>query len=245
MQHDEQKQLSLGGAMLNLYPDSLGETLSQAAAFLTQDGVKGAFSALYVLPSLFHTDLDRGFSVIDYGIEETLASRTDLDAIRAGGVSLKLDFVLNHASVQSPQFQDMIARGDDSPYRDFFIDWNAFWQGKGELTREGYLQPDQDLIADMFFRKPGLPILMVRFPDGTERPYWNTFYQEVRYPRLSAVDWANILPLSQREAESLAHLVNAALDEGKSPPGSTGRRKFLLPRSMRWNRAEHIWARWT
>ncbi len=219
MQHDEQKQLSLGGAMLNLYPDSLGETLSQAAAFLTQDGVKGAFSALYVLPSLFHTDLDRGFSVIDYGIEETLASRTDLDAIRAGGVSLKLDFVLNHASVQSPQFQDMIARGDDSPYRDFFIDWNAFWQGKGELTREGYLQPDQDLIADMFFRKPGLPILMVRFPDGTERPYWNTFYQEVRYPRLSAVDWANILPLSQREAESLAHLVNAALDEGKKPAG--------------------------
>ena len=219
MQHDEQKPLPLGGAMLNLYPDSLGETLSEAAAFLEQDGVKGAFSALYVLPSLFHTDLDRGFSVIDYGIEETLASRTDLDAIRAGGVSLKLDFVLNHASVQSPQFQDMIARGDNSVYRDFFIDWNAFWQGQGELTQEGYLQPDPELIADMFFRKPGLPILMVRFPDGTERPYWNTFYQEVRYPRLSAADWANILPLSQREAESLAHLVNAALDAGKKPAG--------------------------
>ena len=29
------------------------------------------------------------------------------------------------------------------------------------------------------FRKPGLPILMVEFPDGRRVPYWNTFYQEV------------------------------------------------------------------
>ena len=215
---NETKQLSpLGGAMLNLYPDSLGENLSQAAAFLAKDGVAGALSALYVLPSLFHTDLDRGFSVIDYGIEPSLATKADLDAIRAGGVSLKLDFVLNHASVQSPQFQDMIAHGDDSPYRDFFIDWNAFWQGKGEMTQEGYLQPEPELIADMFFRKPGLPILMVRFPDGTERPYWNTFYQEVRYPRLTAGDWATLLSLPSAEAEALAQHVNLALDAGKKP----------------------------
>jgi len=217
MQHEKPQAGLLDEAMLNLYPDSLGANLSEAAAFLSNDAVRGAFSALYVLPSLFHTDLDRGFSVIDYGIEASLASQADLDAIRAGGVSLKLDFVLNHASVQSPQFQDMIAQGDDSPYRDFFIDWNAFWQGKGEMTPEGYIQPEQELIAEMFFRKPGLPILMVRFPDGTERPYWNTFYQEVRYPRLSASEWAGILPLTQNEAEPLAQQVIAALDAGKKP----------------------------
>lgn len=217
MQHEKSQTNPLGGAMLNLYPDSLGTNLSEAAAFLNNDSVRGAFSALYVLPSLFHTDLDRGFSVIDYGIEESLATQEDLDAIRAGGVSLKLDFVLNHASVQSPQFQDMIARGDDSPCRDFFIDWNAFWRDHGEMTQEGFIQPSAELIADMFFRKPGLPILMVRFPDGTERPYWNTFYQEIRYPRLTAGDWMNILLLSQSETEALAQLVNAALDAGKKP----------------------------
>jgi len=217
MQHEKPQASPLGGTMLNLYPDSLGANLSQAAAFLAKDDVRGAFCALYVLPSLFHTDLDRGFSVIDYGIEASLASQADLDAIRAGGVSLKLDFVLNHASVQSPQFQDMITRGDDSPYRDFFIDWNAFWKNRGELTPEGFVQPKAELIAEMFFRKPGLPILMVRFPDGTERPYWNTFYQEVRYPRLTSDDWARILSLPQREAETLADLVNAALDAGKKP----------------------------
>ncbi|MCE5188547.1 MAG: glycosidase [Eubacteriales bacterium] len=208
-----------GGVMLNLYPDSLGENLSGTAAFLARDEVRGAFSALYLLPSVFHSDLDRGFSVIDYEIEESLASRADLDAIRESGVSLKLDFVLNHASARSSQFLDLVRNGDASEYRDFFIDWNAFWQGKGEQTAEGYLQPDPSLIRDMFFRKQGLPILMVRFPDGSERPYWNTFYQEIRYPRFSAREWARLLRLTQAEATTLAARVNAALDTGKKPAG--------------------------
>lgn len=207
----------LAGTMLNLYPDSLGGNLSQVAAFLAKEELRGVFSALYILPSLFHSDLDRGFSVIDYELEESLATRADLEAIGGGGVSLKLDFVLNHASVQSPQFQDLIQNGDASAYRDFFIDWNAFWQGKGETTQEGFVQPDEALIRDMFFRKPGLPILMVRFPDGSERPYWNTFYQEVRYPRFSAAEWARLTGAPNAEAAALETLANAALDQGKKP----------------------------
>ena len=165
--------------MLNVYPDSLGGTLHDVAALLGRDEVRGAFSSLYVLPSLFHSDLDRGFSVIDFELEQSLATEDDLAALRALGVDLKLDFVLNHLSVQSPQFQDLVKNGEQSEYRDFFIDWNEFWAGHGEMTPEGYIQPDPALIRDMFFRKPGLPILMVGFPDGREVPYWNTFYQSV------------------------------------------------------------------
>jgi len=165
--------------MLNAYPDSIGGTLGDIAEFLRSPEVEGAFSSFYILPSLYHTDLDRGFSVQDYDLEETLATKEDLDALREAGIDLKLDFILNHASVLSPQFQDMIRRGDESPYRDFFIDWNRFWEGHGQMTAEGYIQPDESEIRNMFFRKPGLPLLMVRFPDGTDRPYWNTFYQKV------------------------------------------------------------------
>ncbi len=165
--------------MLNVYPDSLGGTLHDVAALLGRDAVRGAFSSLYVLPSLFHSDLDRGFSVIDFELEQSLATEDDLAALRALGVDLKLDFVLNHLSVQSPQFQDLVRNGENSDFRDFFIDWNEFWAGHGEMTPEGYIQPDPALIRDMFFRKPGLPILMVGFPDGREVPYWNTFYQSV------------------------------------------------------------------
>ena len=205
------------GPMLNAYPDSLGGNLSDIANFLSKNELKDVFSSFYILPSLFHTDLDRGFSVIDYSLNELFAKKEDLEKLDELGVDLKLDFILNHASVLSKQFQDIIKNGEKSKYRDFFIDWNKFWAGCGEMTEEGYIQPKPELIKDMFFRKPGLPILMVRFPDGKEVPYWNTFYQEVRYPSLDAVDIRNITGVQYSISEGLASLLNESLRDGKSP----------------------------
>ena len=203
--------------MLNAYPDSLGGNLSDIANFLSKNELKDVFSSFYILPSLFHTDLDRGFSVIDYSLNELFAKKEDLKKLDELGIDLKLDFILNHASVLSKQFQDIIKNGEKSKYRDFFIDWNKFWAGCGEMTEEGYIQPKPELIKDMFFRKPGLPILMVRFPDGKEVPYWNTFYQEVRYPYLDAVDIRNITGVQYSISEGLASLLNESLRDGKSP----------------------------
>ena len=165
--------------MLNAYPDSVGGTLSDITGFLQKPELKDVFSSFYILPSLYHSDLDRGFSVIDYDLNEQLADREDLDQLKNMGIDLKLDFILNHASAQSPQFQDLVEKGEASAYRDFFIDWNRFWEGHGTMTEEGYIQPEESCLKQMFFRKPGLPILMVEFPDGKKVPYWNTFYQEV------------------------------------------------------------------
>lgn len=204
------------GALLNLYPDSLGGTLREVADFF-EGPAAGAFDTTYLLPSLFNTDLDRGFSVIDYELNRWFAMPQDLERIAAAEVALKLDFILNHASVLSPQFADLVAKGEDSAYRDFFIDWNRFWQGHGELTDAGYIQPDPELIADMFFRKPGLPILMVRFPDGSEHPYWNTFYQQVRYPVVEPEELIAATGLQYHAAALLAQRLNAATASGGGP----------------------------
>lgn len=205
------------GPMLNAYPDSMGGTLDDIAAFLQKPEMKDVFSSCYVLPSLFHTDLDRGFSVIDYSLNKMLASREALDKLEGLGIDLKLDFILNHASVLSKQFQDIIKNGDKSEYRDFFIDWNKFWEGCGEMTEDGYIQPDQNYIKDMFFRKPGLPILMVRFPDGRDVPYWNTFYQEVTYRTVDAQDLMQAAGLQYTESVMLAEVLNTQTKEGKKP----------------------------
>ncbi|MCI7105503.1 MAG: sucrose phosphorylase [Lachnobacterium sp.] len=165
--------------MLNAYPDSLGGKLEEIVNLLKTDEMQDVFSSFYVLPSLYHSDLDRGFSVVDYELNEELADREDLERLKELGIDLKLDFILNHASAQSPQFRDLVKKGEASDYRDFFIDWNQFWEGHGTMTEEGYIQPDESCLKQMFFRKPGLPILMVEFPDGKKVPYWNTFYQEV------------------------------------------------------------------
>lgn len=205
------------GPMLNAYPDSMGGTLGDIVSLLKKEEFHNVFSSFYILPSVFHTDLDRGFSVIDYSLNKMLAKREDLKELEALGVNLKLDFILNHASVLSPQFQDLLKNGEKSEYKDFFIDWNRFWEDHGTMTEEGYIQPDAKLIADMFFRKPGLPILMVRFPDGRNVPYWNTFYQEVRYPALDAQDIMRELPVQYGEAEYLAQQMEQGIAAGKRP----------------------------
>ncbi len=167
------------GPMLNAYPDSMGGRLSDIIQFLNQDGCQDAFQAVYILPSLYHSDLDRGFCVIDYDIDERYTDKEDLKALCRMGMQLKLDFVLNHASANSPQFLDLMEKGNDSEYKDFFINWNHFWEGCGDMAADGCIVPDKALIKDMFFRKSGLPVLMVPFPNGESVPYWNTFYQEI------------------------------------------------------------------
>jgi sucrose phosphorylase len=203
--------------MLNAYPDSIGGTLGDIVDFLKKPPFRDVFGSFYILPSIFNTDLDRGFSVIDYGINELLGSPVDLKALQSLGIDLKLDFILNHASVLSKPFQDILEKGDLSAYRDFFIDWNRFWAGCGTMTEAGYIEPYPKLIRDMFFRKPGLPILMVRFPDGKDVPYWNTFYQQVRYENIDALDLIRVSDIQYASAVLLADIINTGFDNGKAP----------------------------
>ncbi len=205
------------GPMLNAYPDSMGGRLKDIIELLQTPDFQNVFQAFYILPSIFNTDLDRGFSVIDYELNDIYATRKDLEEVKKMNMALKLDFILNHASVLSKQFQDILKNGENSKYKDFFINWNKFWEGHGTMTEDGYIQPDEDLIKNMFFRKPGLPILNVRMPDGKEVPYWNTFYQEVKYRNVGVQQLMKAMDIQYSSAERLAERVNASLAEGKQP----------------------------
>jgi sucrose phosphorylase len=204
------------GVMLNLYPDSIGSRLADAVKLLHEPAFDDAFSLLYLLPTCFHSDLDRGFSVIDYDLNEALVTPADLAALAERGMQFKFDLVLNHLSVASPQFKDLLAKGDESEYRDFFVDWNAFWHEHGEMGADGHVVPRPEHLEKLFLRKPGLPILDVRFPDGTDRPYWNTFYQKVSY-RPIAPDELIAAGVDESVATSVAMMVNGALENGVAP----------------------------
>ena len=58
------------GVMFNAYPDSIGSVLSDTMQLLTHPQLADVFSLTYVLPTFFNSDLDRGFSVIDYDIND-------------------------------------------------------------------------------------------------------------------------------------------------------------------------------
>lgn len=203
--------------MLNAYPDSIGQNLGDMVEFLSRPELKDVFASFYILPSLFNTDLDRGFSVVDYTLSDTLAKQDDLTHLQALGIDLKLDFILNHASVLSPQFQDLLKNGEKSKYKDFFINWNDFWAGNGTMTEEGYIKPYEEHLKKMFFRKPGLPILMVRMPDGKDIPYWNTFYQKVSYKRPTVQELMSIADVQYGTAQKLHQILTSGLDADQKP----------------------------
>jgi len=167
------------GVMLNAYPDSIGTNLSDTIKMLQRKDFKDVFSLFYVLPTFFNSDLDRGFSIIDYNINEELVSKDDLKALKELNIELKFDIVLNHLSVASPQFKDLLKNGEKSKFKDFFINWNEFWKGNGKYNDDDIIVPKEEFLNKLFMRKSGLPILKVPFPDGSEKPYWNTFYQKI------------------------------------------------------------------
>jgi sucrose phosphorylase len=212
---DSAKQQTLpNGVMLNAYPDSIGGKLSDIVSLLKRPELKDSFSLFYILPTFFNSDLDRGFSIIDYDLNGELVSEQDLAELSRLNITFKFDLILNHLSVGSPQFKDLLKHGDASEYKHFFVDWNEFWRSHGEIGEDGHVIPKQAFLDRLFMRKPGLPILKVGFPDGSQRPYWNTFYQQVGYKPMSADDFSAIQGVTHEAATTIATIVNENIELG-------------------------------
>ena len=212
------------GPMLNLYPDSLGGTMAEVVDFLTDPAVEGAFPARPMCCRACSTPTSTAASRSST-TASTTGTRRPMTSPRSPTPASASSSTSSSTTPRCCplQFQDLLAKGERSAYARFFVDWNEFWAGHGEMTQEGYIQPDPALIADMFFRKPGLPILMVRLPDGTEKPYWNTFYQEVRY---AVPDAAQLMSAAGLQYASAAVLAGRSLPRS----GAAGRRGGRLHR---------------
>lgn len=210
--NQENKNTISNGVMFNAYPDSIGHKLSDTIKMLQLPEFKDVFSLFYILPTFFNSDLDRGFSVIDYNLNKELVSKDDLKALKNLNIELKFDIVLNHLSVNSPQFKDLLANGEASKFKDFFINWNTFWEEKGTTNEDGIIIPEEQFLNKLFMRKTGLPILKVPFPDGTEKPYWNTFYQEIKFNKIKKLDLKEIEGLCSKNALLICEKVNFAIE---------------------------------
>lgn len=198
------------GVIFNSYPDSIGSRLEDCLGILKQPPFKDAFSTFYILPTFFNSDLDRGFSIIDYNLNKELVSPADLEVLRDLNIRLKLDLVLNHLSVNSPQFKDFQKNGESSSYRDFFIDWNKFWQGKGTAGPDGCIIPEDKYLQKLFTRKPGLPVMRIDFEDGNTGFFWNTFYQEIIFDQVFTEDFSTLPGITPERAAEIAASVNNA-----------------------------------
>ncbi len=144
-------------------------------------------------------------------MNKELVSKEDLKTLEELNITLKFDIVLNHLSVSSPQFKDLLENGEQSKFKDFFINWNTYWDSYGVINKDGIIIPRKEFLDKLFMRKSGLPILKVRFPDGSEQPYWNTFYQDVKYHKIDVADLKKIEKLTTKSAILICNIVNQAI----------------------------------
>lgn len=153
--------------MLITYPDSMGRNLKELYDVM-HTHFQEEFGAIHILP-FYPSSGDRGFAPITYSeVAEEFGSWEDIQRL-AGEYELMADFMINHLSKRSEQFQDFIEKHDSSKYAHLFLRFRDFWEN-------GY--PTQEEIDLLNKRKPCAPCERIQFADGSTENIWCTFDDE-------------------------------------------------------------------
>jgi sucrose phosphorylase len=148
------------------YVDRLsGQGLKELHSLLTGP-MKDLFGGVHLLPFFDPIDgADAGFDPIDHcQVDPRLG---DWEDIRKLGqeVDLMADMIVNHMSAQSREFQDVLARGEQSEYASLFLTLaRVFPDGASEAELTAIYRP-----------RPGLPYTEMALPEGTKEQFWTTF----------------------------------------------------------------------
>lgn len=153
--------------MLITYADSFGRNLKELRQAL-EGSFKREIGAVHILP-FFPSSGDRGFAPLTYEeVDPAFGDWEDVKAL-AKDYELMFDFMINHISRQSPQFQDFVEKHDASEYKDMFIRFKDFWP-------EG--TPAKEEVEMLNKRKNHAPCERIRFADGETEDIWCTFSEE-------------------------------------------------------------------
>jgi sucrose phosphorylase len=149
------------------YADSLGKNL-QDLEFVLDNYLKNIVGGVHILP-FYPSSVDRGFGPLTHlEVDPKFGSWSDIRKI-ASKFDLTADLVVNHISDKSIYFQDFLDHGRQSKYADMFLTMDKFFP-------DGVV--DQELMSQVYVRKPVLPIEQVQLKSGEVVGLWNTFFRE-------------------------------------------------------------------
>ncbi len=153
--------------MLITYANSMGGDLKSLEEIVDTLFSK-ELAGIHILP-FFPSSGDRGFAVINYDIvDPAFGTWEDIDRL-GEKYFMAADFMLNHVSIRSREFQDYLEKGDASEYRDMFIHWEEFWpQGA----------PTEEDLKVLYSRKAQGPCKEFTLKSGEKVHLWNTFFEE-------------------------------------------------------------------
>ncbi|MEL7534321.1 MAG: sucrose phosphorylase [Bacteroidota bacterium] len=128
--------------------------------------MQGMFGGVHMLPFFYPIDgADAGFDPIDHTmVDERLGDWDDVAKL-AQTHDVMADIIVNHMSAQSRQFQDVLAKGKQSPFASLFLRMNSVFS-------EGVTEKD---LLTIYRPRPGLPYSVIPLADGEKGLFWTTF----------------------------------------------------------------------
>ncbi len=128
--------------------------------------MQGMFGGVHMLPFFYPIDgADAGFDPIDHTQVDERLGDWDEVAKLAQTHDIMADIIVNHMSAQSPQFQDVLAKGEASQYAPLFLTMDSVFP-------EGATEKD---FLTIYRPRPGLPYSVISLADGSKRLFWTTF----------------------------------------------------------------------
>jgi sucrose phosphorylase len=152
-------------AQLITYADRLGGSFRGLTELLTGP-LAGLFGGVHVLPFFDPIDgADAGFDPSDHRVVDARLGTWE-DVGRLGdALPVMADLIVNHVAVGSPQFQDFLARGDESEHAGLFLTFaKVFPDGATE----------EHLLA-LYRPRPGLPFTRITLGNRDKHIMWTTF----------------------------------------------------------------------
>lgn len=148
------------------YVDRLSGADIPALHKLLAGPLAGLFGGVHLLPFYFPIDgSDAGFDPIEHAdVDDRLGNWQDVQAL-GQHYELMADLIVNHASAQSSQFRDVLAKGQASAFWDLFLRKDSvFPQGMTEVDQQKIYRP-----------RPGSCFSQFSLASGQVVDFWTTF----------------------------------------------------------------------
>lgn len=175
------------------YADRLGDGTLQSLTEILRTRFDGVYTGVHILPFFTPFDgADAGFDPIDHTtVDPRLGDWNDVAELSQSH-TIMVDAIVNHMSWQSKQFQDVLAKGEESEYYPMFLTMSSvFPEGATEEELAGIYRP-----------RPGLPFTHYTL-GGKTRLVWTTFTpQQVDVDTDSDKGWEYLMSIFDQMAKS-------------------------------------------
>ena len=189
---------------------------------LLNGALAGLFDGVHLLP--FYPPIDgedAGFDPTDHtAVDSRLGDWTDIERL-AADYPLMADMIVNHMSAQSPQFLDVLDKGDASPF------WPLF------LTRDKVFgdTPAAAELAAIYRPRPTPCFSDITLSNGQTVPFWTTFTaNQIDIDVSSAAGKAYLQAILDRFTENGVKYIR--LDAAGYAIKKAGTRCFMLPETF-------------